>query len=95
MYIYIAMVDQLPISWMVIPPLIGNPLNGYINTTPVGLMTIPYHMEIIGVFFTPAHIWVFLKKIGGVSPQIIHFHRVLYMKTSIYIYIYIMYTPRT
>ena len=33
-----------------IPPLIGNPYDGYINLIPtIGLMTIPYYMEIMGV----------------------------------------------
>ncbi len=34
---------------IVIQPLIGNPYNGYINPYRLGLMTIPYYMEIMGV----------------------------------------------
>ena len=41
------MVKVVAILGMVIPPLVGNPYNGYINPT-IGLMTIPY-MEIMGV----------------------------------------------
>ena len=33
----------------VIQPLIGNPYNGYINPYGIGLMTIPYYTEIMGV----------------------------------------------
>ena len=40
--------SKLVVLGMAIPPLIGNPYNGYITPT-IGLMTIPYYMEIMGV----------------------------------------------
>ena len=41
--------SKVAILGMVIQPLIGNPYNGSINPDPIGLMTIPYYMEIMGV----------------------------------------------
>ncbi len=46
---FVSRVDQLPILGMVIPPLIGNPYNGYINPYYWVDEFIPYYMEIIGV----------------------------------------------
>ena len=34
-----------------IPPLLGNPYNGYINPHGLGLMIMPYYMEIMGVIY--------------------------------------------
>ena len=51
-----ARVDQLPILGMVIPPLIGNPYNGYINTYYWVDEFITYHRETMGVS-TTAHIY--------------------------------------
>ena len=45
--------SKLVVLGMVIPPLIGNPYNGYINPY-YGLMTIPYYMEIMGVYIDPS-----------------------------------------
>ena len=43
------MVKSRYIGDKLIPPLIGNPYNMYINPYGLGLMTIPYYMEIMGV----------------------------------------------
>ena len=44
-----ARVDPLLVLGMVIQALVGNPYNGYIGAPTIGLMTIPYYMEIMGV----------------------------------------------
>ena len=36
-------------GWETSHLLIGNPYDGYINPYEIGLMTIPYYMEIMGV----------------------------------------------
>ena len=41
--------SKVAILGMVIPPFNRNPYNGYIFTPTIGLMTIPYYMEIMGV----------------------------------------------
>ena len=49
-YLHLAKIyepgSKLLVLGMVIQPLIGNPYNGYINPYGLGLMTIPYYMEI-------------------------------------------------
>ena len=45
LYISFEPESKLLVLGMVIQPLIGNPYNGYITPT-IGLMTIPYYMEI-------------------------------------------------
>ncbi len=46
--------SKLLILGMVIPPLIGNPFTGY-KTPTIGLMTIPYYMELME--FRPQHVY--------------------------------------
>ncbi len=54
--------SKLPILGMVIPPLVGNPYNGYINPYYWADFPIPYFMEIMGVD-RPDHTYENLKRL--------------------------------
>ena len=89
-YLICARVDQLLICGMVIPPLIGNPFIVGIKTlTTIGLMIIPYYMEIMGVL-TQAHMTKcavgfdpFSTNLGWHFPRMLPWNMKLYRDPTI------------
>ena len=65
-----ARVKSCYIGDKVIPPLIGILLMG-IQTPTIGLMTIPYYIEIVGVY-TLAHVWNIFRSVFLLSKSTIH-----------------------
>ena len=58
---------------MVIPPLIGNPYNGYISPYGIGEFPIPYHTKTDGILDPIAHVFfAFCPERFGCGFPVLH-----------------------